>query len=143
VVPDLDKTVKSFIGCEKQQEARDWLDTIIGLTSLNGWSDVFKLLCVRSNVVGAGRNWFLSGNFKSWNELVEDFELMFTQFDSKVDIWDAIKSRVQGRNEHVSDYFYDKYRPFTLLKLDFNEIKNQIIQGLHSKELSVYLLSKV
>jgi len=90
VVKDLDKTVKSFNGREKQQEARDWLDMIIGLANLNGWSDVFKLQFVRSNVVGAGRNWFLLGNFKSWNELVEDFELTFTQFDSKADIMDTM-----------------------------------------------------
>lgn len=97
---------------------------------------MFKIQLVRNNVTGEGRSWFLSGNF-TWMDLKNDFCATFIRTPSKVDQWDLMKQRVQGRNERV--YFHDKYRLCMTLGLSIDDVRDQITQGLYSGELSLYL----
>jgi hypothetical protein len=51
-------------------------------------------------------------------------------------------SRHQQRNETIVEYFHDKSRMCRELALNFCESKQQIVEGLYSRELCLYLLSR-
>jgi hypothetical protein len=51
-------------------------------------------------------------------------------------------ARHQQKSETTVEYFYDKARMCRELELNFCESKEQIVEGLYSRELCLYLLSR-
>lgn len=51
-------------------------------------------------------------------------------------------SRIQNKNESTIEYFHDKARMCREIKLSFIETKQQIIEGLCSRDLCFYLLAR-
>lgn len=59
------------------------------------------------------------------------------------DKWTRMTSRVQLRNENTYAYFHAKIRLCDDLHLPFEDVKNQVLLGLWSKELCNNVASKV
>jgi len=58
------------------------------------------------------------------------------------DRWDALRARRQLKEEHCMDYFQAKVRLCRDLLLSFDEIRDHVIQGLYSKEVAMYAMSR-
>lgn len=142
VLPDLDKTVKSFTGCENVWEAGDWLQSVDCISNLNTWPFQFRVQFVRAHVIGAARNWFLGRDFEDWEDFTTQFKATFVRGLRKSDQWEALQKRQQGRTEHLMEYFQDKVRMCRELNLPFEEVRDYVIQGVYSKELAMYTLGR-
>lgn len=58
------------------------------------------------------------------------------------DRWKEMSRRVQIRGENVREYFHEKIHLCRMIGMSFYETKAQILEGLYSKYLSVYLLGR-
>lgn len=137
VIPDVNKSVKCFTGLEPSHVAEDWLETIEGLADLNRWPPKFCLHFVRSNMSDAARNWFLSKNFVSSSTFREKFKLVFVRELRMADKWDAMRSRVQHKDESLMSYFQDKMRLCKSIRLQFEELRDYVLQVILSRELAM------
>ncbi|KAF2892845.1 hypothetical protein ILUMI_13330 [Ignelater luminosus] len=117
------KSIELFYGRETALKAQDWLETLKDVSKLNSWPDELKLEAARANL------------------FEEEFKQTFIGSVSKADLWKIMVQRMQKKNEDVCDYFLEKVRLCKDLKLSFEEIKEQVLEGLWLKDLSVYLLS--
>ncbi|KAF2903030.1 hypothetical protein ILUMI_03162 [Ignelater luminosus] len=134
------KSIELFYGRETALKAQDWLETLKGVSKLNSWPDKLKLKAARANLVGSARHWFIHNNFQTWNEFEGEFKQTFIGSVSKADLLKIMVQRVQKKNEDVCDYFLEKVRLCKDVRLSFEEIKEQVLEGLWLKDLSVHLL---
>lgn len=142
IAPDLNKSVPIFNGLETDFQALDWLRTVNSVANLYRWPDNFKLQSVRSNLEGPARHWFASRDINTWSDFETQFRKTFVGVVMTGDRWKDMARRVQSRNENVREYFHEKVHLCKLVGMSFHETKIQILEGLFSKELSVYLLSR-
>ncbi|CAI6376784.1 unnamed protein product [Macrosiphum euphorbiae] len=142
VMPDLNKSVKSFTGRESGSEAKDWLKTFIGMAEINKWSDALKIESIRANLNGPAQQWFKSRRFSSWENFEQQFTRTFIGIPNRTELWHALVARTQSKNEATIDYFYDKVRLCSELCLSFEETKTQLLEGFYSQSMVTYLLSK-
>lgn len=142
VMPDLDRTVPKFSGHETSATAEDWISTVVGLANLNFWPFQYWLQYVRCNLTGAARSWYLSEVFPNWNTVLVQFRAAFVRTLRMSDQWQELSSRLQKPDEHIIDYFYDKLRLCKALSLPFNEVRDHIILGMRSEEMSNYAMNR-
>jgi len=143
VPPEVDRNVPLFNGLETNYVAEDWISTVTGVVVLNGWNFNQGLHYVRAHVTGAARNWFLSEVFADWHDLEMKFREAFVQEIRLSDRWNELNQRNQEPEEHLVDYFYEKVRLCRVLKLPFAEIRDHVIQGLRSRDLAAYAMTRV
>lgn len=142
VLPDLNKSIKVFDGCEPVYEADDWIQTVEGMANLNCWPFAFRMQFVRSYITGAARSWFTGRDFKDWDDFVQKFRSIFVRQLRTADKWEAMQKRRQVFDEHIMIYFQEKARLCRGLSLSFDETRDYIIQGIYHKELAMYVLGK-
>ncbi|CAI6352851.1 unnamed protein product [Macrosiphum euphorbiae] len=142
VLPDLDKTVGTFDGHESTHASADWLASIEGIADLNCWPSAYRVQFVRANVQGAARDWFVGRLFVDWADFKRQFSATFVRTVRMSDRWDALRERCQLKDEYCMDYFQAKVRLCRDLLLSFNEIRDHVIQGLYSKEVAMYAMSR-
>lgn len=142
IAPDLNKSIPIFNGLKTGAQALDWLRTVDGVANLHRWPDNFKLQSVRANLEGPAQHWFASRNIGSWAEFEGQFRKTFVGVVMTGDRWKEMYRRVQVRNENVREYFHEKVYLCKLVGMSFHESKMQILEGLFSKELCIYLLGR-
>lgn len=142
VLPDLNQTVLPFTGHETSSAAEDWINTVDGLARLNEWPLNYCLQYMRSNLTGAARSWYISETFVSWEILLSKFRAAFVRTIRMTDRWQELNGRVQNAEEHIMDYFYDKLRMCRGLSLPFEEVRDHIILGIRSEEMSLYAMGR-
>jgi len=142
VMPDLNKSIKSFTGRETGSEAKDWIKTFVGMVEINKWSDALKIESVRANLSDPAQQWFKSRQFDSWEDFEQQFMRSFIGIPNRTELWHVLVARVQSKTEATIDYFYDKVRLCSDLCLSFEETKTQLLEGFYSKSMITYLLSK-
>lgn len=142
VLPDLNKAIKTFDGCESAYEVDDWLKKIEGMAELNCWPYALRMQFFRSYVVGSARNWFVDRVFGSWEEFTKKFRSTFVRQLMTADRWEATQKRRQTQDEHIMAYLQEKSRLCRTLSLTFDESRDYIIQGIYSKELAMYVLGR-
>lgn len=143
VMPDFHNTVPTFSGTESRTQARDWLHSVHSVAQLHHWPDAFKLEIVRTKLVAAASNWLCGRNFTTWSAFEVQFKSTFIgQAVSLVDCMKSLLSRIQNKSETPVEYFHDKARLCREIELPFTETRQQIIEGLHCRELCFYLLAR-
>jgi len=143
VMPDFHQSLPDFFGTESHVEASNWIKGIGSTADLHNWPDTFKLEIVRTKLKGAARNWYLGRNFPCWEHFEQQFKETFIgSLASIVDLTKLLIARQQKKGETTAEYFHDKARMCRELKLDFDESKRQIVEGIYSRELCIYLLSR-
>jgi len=142
VIPDVNKSVKCFTGLEPSHVAEDWLETIEGVADLNRWPPKFCLHFVRSNMSDAARNWFLSKICVSWSTFREKFKLVFVRELRMAEKWDAMRSRIQRKDESLMSYFQDKVWLCKGVRLQFEELRDYVLQGILSRELVIHAFGR-
>lgn len=142
MLPDLNKSIKVFDGCEPVNEADDWIQTVDGMANLNCWPLAFRMQFVRSYITGAARSWFTGRDFKDWKVFIQKFRNTFVPQLRTADKWEAMQKRRQIFDEHIMVYFQEKARLCRGLFLSFDETRDYIIQGIYHKELAMYVLGK-
>lgn len=142
-LPDLSRTVPSFSGRETHHVAEDWVDTVDGLAGVYEWPFPYRLQFVRANLVAAARNWFLTEQFDDWADFSRKFRDTFVPNRSVGDKWEEMRRRTQGRGEHIVDYFFDKVRLCKSIPLPFEDVREQVIEGIRSRQLCYYAHDRV
>lgn len=142
IAPDLNKSIPMFNGLGTGAQALDWLRTVNGVANLHRWPDNFKLQSVRANLEGAARHWFASRVIENWSDFERQFHKTFVGVVMMGDRWKEMTRRVQMRSENVREYYHEKVFLCRQIGLSFYESKIQILEGLYSKELSMYLLGR-
>ncbi|XP_050061473.1 uncharacterized protein LOC114131462 isoform X2 [Aphis gossypii] len=142
IAPDLNKSIPIFNGLGTGSQALDWIRTVNGVANLHRWPDNFKLQSVRANLEGAARHWFASREIEHWADFERQFLKTFVGVVMMGDRWKEMSRRVQGRNENVREYYHEKVFLCRQIGMTFYESKIQILEGLYSKELSMYLLGR-
>lgn len=143
VMPDFHETLSNFIGTESNTEASNWIKSLNSTADLHNWPDSFKLEIIRTKFKGAAHNWYLGRTFPDWDQFEKQFRETFigTQ-TSIVERTKLLIARHQRKSETIIEYFHDKARMCRELELSFCESKQQIAEGLYSRELCLYLLSR-
>ncbi|XP_050065898.1 uncharacterized protein LOC114124817 [Aphis gossypii] len=142
IAPDLNKSIPAFNGLNTGYQALDWLRTVNGVANLHRWPDNFKLQSVRAHLEGAARHWYASRDIENWPDFERQFHKTFVGTVMTGDRWKEMSRRVQVRNENVHEYFHEKVHLCKMVGMSFHEMKIQILEGLYSKDLCVYLLSR-
>jgi len=143
VMPDFHNTIQNFSGIESRTQARDWLQSVQSVARLHHWPEAFKLEIVRTRLVGAASNWLCGRNFNTWSDFEKQFVSTFSNSStSLVECMKSLLSRIQNKNESSVEYFHDKSRMCREVNLSFAETKQQIIEGLHCRDLCFYLLAR-
>ena len=143
VMPDFHNTINNFSGIESRAQARDWLQSVQSVARLHHWPEAFKLEIVRTKLVAAASNWLCGRNFRTWSDFERQFMSTFANSStSLVECMKLLLSRIQNKNESSAEYFHDKARLCREVKLSFPETKQQIIEGLHCRDLCFYLLAR-
>jgi hypothetical protein len=142
IAPDLNKAIPTFDGSNTGYQALDWLRTVNGVANLHRWPDNFKLQSVRANLEGAARHWYASRDIENWLDFEKQFHKTFVGTVMTGDRWKEMSRRIQVRNENIHEYFHEKVHLCKMVGMSFHEMKIQILEGLYSKDLCVYLLSR-
>lgn len=145
IMPDFSKTIADFSGEKGPQDAKMWLSQIKTTAQLHSWPDTFLFETARSHLCGAAKFWYQSrcDEVKDWSSFKNAFSKTFLLSKTKTELWKEMQSRAQGAKENISVYFHEKIALCKELKLSFEEVKEQIIIGLWSKELSNFLITKM
>lgn len=143
VMPDFHETLSNFIGTKSYTKASNWIKSINLTADLHNWTDSFKLEIIRTIFKGAAHNWYLGRTFSDWVHFERQFKETFigTQI-STVERTKLLIARQQRKSETIVEYFHDKARMYRELNFSFHESKQQIIKGLYSRELCLYLLNQ-
>jgi len=91
---------------------------------------------VRANLEGAARHWFTSRGIEKWADFERQFHKTFVGVVMMGEHWKEMSQRVQ------SEYYHEKVFLCRQIGISFYESKIQILEGLYSKELSMYLLGR-
>jgi len=142
IAPDLNKSIPIFNGLSTGSQALDWIRTVNGVANLHRWPDNFKLQSVGANLEGAARHWFASREIENWADFERQFHKTFVGVVMMGDRWKEMSRRIQGRTENVREYYHEKVFLCRQIGMTFYESKIQILEGLYSKELSMYLLGR-
>lgn len=98
---------------------------------------------VRTKLVSAASNWLSGQNFSTWSDFEKQFVSTFANSStSLVENMKLLLSRIQNKNESSAEYFHDKSHMCREVRLSFAETKQQIIEGLHCRDLCFYLLAR-
>lgn len=145
VMPDLSKTIDDFNGEKGPGTAEAWLHQLQNTATLHSWPSAFTFQTACSHLVGAAKYWLQGRRTEvtDWNLFVPAFKRTFIFEKSKTDTWRRMQERVQQAKENVSRYFYEKVALCKELGLSFSEVKEQVVIGLWSKELSSFVMSKI
>lgn len=143
VMPDFHESLSNFIGTESYIEALNWIKIIKSTADLHNWPDSFKLEIIRTKLKGAAHNWYLGRTFSDWEQFERQFKETFISTQtSTVERTKLLIARHQRKGEMIVEYFHDKARMCRELQLNFCETKQQIVEGLYSRELCLYLMSR-
>lgn len=140
VMPDITKHVER---CDGNKNARLWMDKIVGMKTLHSWPDAFAVEMARSNLIGGAHQWYLArkDRIHTFDDFKTAFQKTFIKEEGLSVIWEQMTQRIQGRAETVNDYFFSKLNLCVRLDLSFQETKEQILIGLHDKQLCTAMLS--
>ncbi|KAI4463161.1 retrotransposon gag protein [Holotrichia oblita] len=142
-MPDLSKNISTFTG-EPSPSAEIWLDNVINTANVHSWPDSFTLATARLQLSDAAKHWYESRyqSIQSW----EDFEIVFRNTFCKdislTECWKLMQKKTQGPKESVNSYFHEKGKYYNRLKLPVEDLKEQIVIGLWSRELSALVVSR-
>ena len=89
-----------------EEDAQDWLDRFEEIVEVNNWKKQ-RLTYVKLYLEGSARKWFLVANPQSWEALKTGFLDAFKHAHFQMRVEARLRSRQQGLNEPVTDYFYD------------------------------------
>lgn len=144
VMPDLSKTIENFNGEDGPHQAQVWITKLETTATLHKWPEEFIFETARSHLIGAAKYWYEGRveSIRNWTEFSRSFKKTFLFIKSKTEKWNEMQKRVQLHRESINVYFHEKVSLCKQLNLDFDEIKEQVIIGLLSKELSQFLMSQ-
>lgn len=138
----MNKSIPIFNDLKTGAQALDWLQTVNRVANLHRRPDNFKLQSVRANLAGAAQQWFASRDIEKWIDFERQFHRTFVGTVMTGDRWKEMCCRVQFQSENVQEYFHEKVHLCKLDKMSFHESKMKILEGLISKDLSIYLLGR-
>jgi hypothetical protein len=143
VVPDFSKSIRAFSG-ENLSDSQTWLKGLSATAALHHWPDEYKLEAARTSLRGPAREWYEGriDTIRTWADFEDAFRRTFVHETTHTQRWKAMTARIQGAKESVHAYFLEKAKLCRQLHLPFHEQKEQIVVGMHSRELAAMLMSK-
>lgn len=142
LLPDLKQTVPVLTGHETDCVAENWLCSVDALATINNWPLLYHLQYVKSNLSTAAHSWYLTETFTDWADFLVKFRAAFVRTLRLTDRWRALSERLQGDNENIADYYYDKLWLSQALKLSFVETRDHIIMGIRSHDLAMFVMGR-
>ena len=139
----LGKQISQFNGKKTTSEAKEWLERILALKKIYLWNDGTTLEVLKQALEGAALDWYLGvmEETTTLENFLIRFRSMFLGEVSLSEKFERMRKRVQERGEDILDYFHAKVRLCKECKLEFADIKRQVLYGLWSKALVSHLLS--
>lgn len=144
VMPDVSRIIGFFDGDRDSKRCDQWIESIETSAKLNKWTDSYTLETARAHLKGAALSWFdvKKGLINNWNDFKTQMKQTFQQTEGISEKWDRMKSRKQERNESVLSYFHEKVELCERLKLNFEETKEEILNGLLHKDIAISIMIK-
>ncbi|KAK9739910.1 Retroviral aspartyl protease [Popillia japonica] len=143
IMPDFSKSVQTFTG-ENFNDGKLWLDSIESTARLHRWPEPFILETAKNHLIGPARHWYEAHylQLSNWSTFKTAFQRTFVRKENVTTIFKKMSARIQGIKESNSSYFHDKIRLCNALNLTFDEVKEQIVVGLRSRELASMLIAR-
>ncbi|XP_029348444.1 uncharacterized protein LOC115034972 [Acyrthosiphon pisum] len=133
----------SFSGNETPREADDWLEEIVGMTTLNRWPFEYVLQYVRMHLTGPAKDWFSGREFADWRMFEQKFRSVFVRDACAADREDEMRARKQGPTESLIAYLQPKLRMCRGIGHSFEVSKDYVLRGLRSKDMALYAVGRV
>ncbi|VEN58604.1 unnamed protein product, partial [Callosobruchus maculatus] len=136
VMPEILRNLGTFDG--DVAKARRWLDSLISAKALHMLPDTYMLETARTRLVSGAKFWYISkkNEINNWESFVHKFKQSFYPKESIAVKLKIMENRIQRKGENIQAYFYEKLTLCQELNLDFSEIKEQLLLGLYSRNLS-------
>jgi len=111
---------------------------------IHKWPENFALETARMHLRGGARDWYRAraSTLVSWEAFKLAFENTFIVPESTTDRWQKMVARVQNKAESLGTYFHAKTKMCIDLGLEFRDVKEQVLDGLWSKELCISLMAR-
>ncbi|KAK9759184.1 hypothetical protein QE152_g134 [Popillia japonica] len=136
VAADMSKIIGSFDGDKDTRIIEKWLQAINSSARLNFWLNNYTLQTARAYLRSPPIFWFdAKKDIDSWDSFKIEFRKTYTQVESLSEKWDRMRARKQGKTVSIMSYFYEKVEFCKKLSLTFDEAKEEILNGLLSKEI--------
>lgn len=124
------KSLPSFSGKGKRNDASVWLKTLRETATLYGWPETTMLEAAHANLEGPARQWYVNRGLNSWFDFEEQFKRTFVRKPSVAIRWKDLIERAQGNNEDVLEYCHDKIKMSKDLDLDIEDTKELLFDGM-------------
>ncbi|KAK9700558.1 Retrotransposon gag protein [Popillia japonica] len=144
IMPDLSKSIETFNAEKGPKDAADWLRRLETTGRLHSWPEAIMFETARGHLVGAAKHWYQgrSKELKDWNDFKAAFKKTFLLEKSKTELWKCMQFRRQQRRESIHSYFHEKVSLCRELNLPFSEIKEQVVVGFWSRDMSNYIMAR-
>ncbi|KAL7292706.1 hypothetical protein TKK_0013829 [Trichogramma kaykai] len=144
IMPNPQNAVRDFLGTESPEAADAWLRELEITKNIHNWSDAVAFNIAKGHLKGAALKWYLTRvtSLNSYDTLTTSFKATFTKRLSKSDKLRVMSKRSQLKNETLQEYVLDKIWLCDGLELDTQEIRDEVADGLWSKELANHILAK-
>uniref|UniRef100_A0ABD2XLY6 CCHC-type domain-containing protein n=1 Tax=Trichogramma kaykai TaxID=54128 RepID=A0ABD2XLY6_9HYME len=136
--------IREFYGNEGPQLSSAWIKEFENMKTLHGLNDNMALSLVKSRLKGGALKWLMAktNDITTFENFKEAFNRTFTHQNSRSEMLKAMAKRCQIYNEKVQDYVLDKIWLYKGLNLSITEIRNEVVEGLRSRELANYMLTQ-
>ncbi|VEN50848.1 unnamed protein product [Callosobruchus maculatus] len=144
VMTDTPKIVPTFDGEGGPNAAKVWLQQVETSSQLYGWPEPHTYQIAVNCLKGAAYHWLLSRitEVTDWRTFKTAFKKTFLFQVNRTEAWTRMVQRVQKYKENVNTYFHEKVCLCRTVELPFSEVKEQVVVGLRSKDLSNFLISR-
>ncbi|KAK9711376.1 Retrotransposon gag protein [Popillia japonica] len=138
------ESIETFNAEKGPKDAADWLRRLETTGRLHSWPETIMFETARAHLVGAAKHWYQgrSKELKDWNDFKTAFKKTFLLEKSKTELWKCMQSRRQQRTESIHSYFHEKVSLCRELNLPFSEIKEQVVVGFWSRDMSNYIMAR-
>ncbi|XP_050064945.1 LOW QUALITY PROTEIN: uncharacterized protein LOC126553874 [Aphis gossypii] len=133
----------SFSGNETPLEVDDWLEEIVGMTTLNRWPFEYVLQYVRMHLTGPAKDWFSGREFATDWLFEQKFRLVFVRDACAADRVDEMRARKQGPTESLIAYLQPKLRMCRGIGHSFEVSKDYVLRWLRSKDMALCAVGRV
>lgn len=141
IVPDIQNTIRDFVGTEGPESAKSWVSELENLKNIHSWPDPVAFSVGKAHLKNAAFKWFLTrvDTAVDYDSLVTAFKATFTTTRSRSERIKSMMTRLQKPKEAVQEYLLDKVWLCQGLDLTCAEIRDEVAEGLWHRELANFI----
>ena len=144
IMPNVQNMVRDFQGTETPEKASAWIRELELTKTINGWTDAVAFSIAKAHLKNAALKWYLTRieAVQNFEQFKTSFKATFTMKRSRSEKLRVMTARSQNGKETIQEYVLDKIWLCDGLGFTADEIRDEVADGLLSRDLSNHILAK-